>query len=81
MLNNNYFRTKIKTMRENERNLTVIKGSVMSASSDNTIRLWNSESDQCLKISEGHASRVLKASFSFDGSKVVTASWDQVVRI
>ena len=50
---------------------------VVTASDDNTARLWDAASGKALATLEGHADRVWSAAFSPDGTRVVTASADQ----
>lgn len=52
-----------------------------SGSNDQTIRLWNIHTGQCLKILPGHTSRVIFARFSLNGQTLITGSEDQTVRV
>ena len=54
---------------------------VVTASWDNTARVWNTETGEAITPPLEHTDRVVLASFSPDGSKVVTASWDNTARI
>ena len=54
---------------------------IISASDDNTIRIWDSASGECKRVLEGHTSSVNSASYSPDGSEIVSASWDRTIRI
>ena len=56
-------------------------GKVVTASADNTVRIWDAVSGKELKRLEGHTDEVNTASFSPDGKKIVTASWDNTARI
>jgi len=49
--------------------------------SDNTARIWDTESGRELHVLRGHTSEVNSAHFSPDGMKVVTASSDGTARI
>ena len=54
---------------------------IVSASLDNTVRIWDAESGAELRTLVGHSSGVLSASFSPDGKRIVSASDDKMVRI
>ena len=49
---------------------------VVTASDDNTARVWDAASGEELAVLEGHENFVRFAAFSPDGTQVVTASWD-----
>mmetsp|Transcript_60446 Transcript_60446/g.51173 ORF Transcript_60446/g.51173 Transcript_60446/m.51173 type:complete len:183 (+) Transcript_60446:92-640(+) len=80
MLNNDYYRTFIKEKKRHEM-INLVSTSFLSASNDNTIRLWDTESGECIRLLQGHSLGVLTASFSPDGLKVVSSSWDKTLRI
>jgi hypothetical protein len=52
---------------------------IVTASGDNTARLWDAATWQCLATFAGHAIGVRSAQFSPDGSRILTASWDETV--
>ena len=54
---------------------------IVSASNDNTIRIWDAMTGECLQILEGHGNNVNSALFSPDGRSIVSASQDENVRI
>jgi len=54
---------------------------VVTASSDDTARIWDAESGKEIAVLKGHDRQVSSAAFSGDGKRVVTASWDGTVRI
>ena len=54
---------------------------VVTASLDNTARLWDAESGTAIAVLQGHAGSVLRAAFSPDGKRVVTASYDKTARL
>ncbi|KAF8344349.1 uncharacterized protein EI90DRAFT_3029355 [Cantharellus anzutake] len=54
---------------------------VASASSDETIRIWDTLTGDELKVLRGHTGPVWLVSFSSDGSKLASASRDETVRI
>ena len=53
----------------------------MSASDDQTIRLWNWQSRTCISVLTGHNHYVMCASFHPKDDLVVSASLDQTVRV
>ena len=54
---------------------------VASASSDNTVRLWDSSTGATLQTLEGHLDSVNAAVFLPDGKLVASASSDNTVRL
>ena len=54
---------------------------VVSASWDESIRIWDAETGKELNVLEGHTDGVNSASFSPDGKKIVSASYDRTIRI
>ena len=54
---------------------------VLTASWDNTARLWDVASGQELRALRGHEEGVTSAQFSADGNTVLTASWDKTARL
>jgi WD40 repeat protein len=53
-----------------------------SASSDNTVRLWDvEENEKEMKVFQGHRGKVNSVSFSPDGTRLASASSDNTVRI
>ena len=53
----------------------------MTASWDETARIWDAETGAVLRTLEGHDRLVRWCAFSPDGSRVVTASLDKTARI
>ena len=54
---------------------------MVTASDDNTARLWDAASGQPLATLSGHQGWVNHAAFSSDGTRVVTASDDKTARL
>ncbi len=54
---------------------------IVTASDDNTARVWDSQSGELIQTLEGHQASVFNASFSPDGSRIVTASDDNTARV
>jgi WD40 repeat protein len=54
---------------------------VVTASRDDTARIWDADSGKEIAQLKGHSGGVVSASFSSDGKRVVTASEDSTARI
>ena len=59
----------------------VVSASRDNTSRDNTVRIWSAVTGECEQSLAGHTDWVNSASFSHDGEKVVSASWDYTLRI
>ena len=53
---------------------------ILTASYDGTVREWDRQTGECLRIFKGHASGVETAVYSADGSRILSASGDRTVR-
>ena len=53
----------------------------VSASYDNTLRVWDLESGQSVRTLEGHSSSVNGVAITPDGRRAVSASWDNTLRV
>jgi WD40 repeat protein len=54
---------------------------IASGSQKNTIRLWDVETGQELKVLTGHTSAVVGLCFSPDGKTLASSSWDRTIRL
>jgi dipeptidyl aminopeptidase/acylaminoacyl peptidase len=54
---------------------------VVTASLDNTARVWDAATGKALREPMKHDGKVVSAQFSADGQRVVTASWDKTARV
>jgi WD40 repeat protein len=63
------------------RRLIVRSTRVVTASDDNTARVWDAATGKPLTGALEHEAEVVSAAFSPDGTRVVTASRDQPVRL
>ena len=53
--------------------------SLPAAAEDQTVRLWEVDSGECLKTLQGHTSSVWSVAFSPDGSIVASGGYDQTM--
>ena len=54
---------------------------IVSASNDNTLKIWDTTNGKCIKTLEGHTDDVHSANFSPDGKYIVSASLDKTLKI
>ncbi|KAJ1329819.1 dynein assembly factor with WDR repeat domains 1 [Microdochium nivale] len=54
---------------------------VVSASYDETVKLWDAATGTCEATLEGHSDGVMSAAFSPDGRRVISASYDETVKL
>ena len=54
---------------------------IISGSYDNTIKIWDANTGQCLKTLEGHSDDVISVAYSPDGKKIVSGSSDKTIKI
>jgi WD40 repeat protein len=52
-----------------------------SSGADDSVRLWDSHSGECLRLLQGHTNSVASVSFSADGSILASASSDETIRL
>ncbi|ABW27178.1 TIR domain-containing protein [Acaryochloris marina] len=53
----------------------------LSGSNDNTVRLWDVDTGQSLRVMEGHTDSVNSVAFSADGRRALSGSSDRTVRL
>ncbi|RXK88781.1 TIR domain-containing protein, partial [Chlorobaculum sp. 24CR] len=54
---------------------------IISGSDDNTLKLWDAASGNCLLTLSGHSGTVTAAAFSPDGSRIISGSRDNTLNI
>ena len=54
---------------------------IVSASRDNTVRVWSSASGNCEQMIDGHTNGVMSVTFSPEGRQIVSESLDNTVRV
>ncbi|PWZ01158.1 WD40 repeat-like protein [Testicularia cyperi] len=75
------------TMRGHRKNVKSVRfvgeegRKLVSGSSDNTVRLWNSNTGRCEAVLEGHRSRVWDVDSGRSGQFVASASGDSTVKV
>ena len=52
-----------------------------SGSYDNTIRVWNVDTCECILTLKGHTNCVMSVVFNHDGTKIVSGSYDKSIRV
>ena len=59
----------------------VANGQIATARVDGSIRIWNADTGRPMATLDGHTDEVVRMVFSADGSKLVSGSADQTVRV
>jgi len=54
---------------------------VATGSMDNTARLWDAESGDCLYTLLGHTAEIVSLNFDTAGGKLITGSFDHTVKV
>jgi len=58
-----------------------VDGKVASGSGDKTIKIWNTNTGQCVSTLTGHSSAVRAVSWSPDGSMLASGSDDYTIKL
>jgi len=66
---------------ESEPLVVLNRPSYASGSSDNTIKLWNANTGECLATLEGHGDDVMSVAFSPDGTTLSSGSKDKTIKL
>jgi WD40 repeat protein len=54
---------------------------IISGSDDNTLKLWDADSGNCILTLSGHSESVWAAAFSPDGKRIISGSFDSTIKI
>jgi WD40 repeat protein len=54
---------------------------LVSGSHDQTVRLWDVNTGECLKVLRGHDNWVWSVAYSPDGYRIATASQDETIKL
>ena len=54
---------------------------IVSGSTDNTIKIWDTNTGECLQTLMGHSKSVYAVAYSPDGRKIISGSYDKTVKI
>ncbi|MEE1119871.1 MAG: hypothetical protein U0K90_08055, partial [Bacteroidales bacterium] len=54
---------------------------IISGSNDNTIKIWDANTGQCLQTLEGHSWNVRSVAYSPDATKINSGSGDGTIKI
>jgi len=54
---------------------------LITASSDKTCRVWETDSGECLQVLEGHIDEIFSCAFNYEGDTIITGSKDNTCRI
>ena len=54
---------------------------IVSGSTDNTIKIWDTNTGECLQTLMGHSKSVYSVAYSPDGTKIISGSLDNTVKI
>ena len=53
---------------------------ILSGTYDDTIKIWDSETGNCLNTLNGHTHCITSVSFNYDGTRIVSGSFDEIRR-
>jgi WD40 repeat protein/serine/threonine protein kinase len=73
-------RRRVVTVHEGQSRLTD-KNGTQRYYTDRVARIWDTFTGKEMVILRGHTDRIISASFSTDGRRVITASWDKSARL
>ncbi len=54
---------------------------ILSGSHDNTIKLWNILTGECIRTLTGHIDYVVSVNFSTDNQFILSGSWDNTIKL
>ena len=54
---------------------------VLTASSDKSARIWETETGDCLQVLEGHTDEIFSCAFNYEGDTIITGSKDNTCRV
>ncbi|NJL79146.1 MAG: hypothetical protein HC917_10425 [Richelia sp. SM2_1_7] len=54
---------------------------IVSGSSDRTVKIWDSQTGQCLKTFQGHNRPVLSVAFSSDGKTIASCGGHSMIKL
>ena len=54
---------------------------VLTASSDKTSRIWDTDTGDSLQVLEGHTDEIFSCAFNYEGDTIITGSKDNTCRI
>ncbi|HBS67690.1 MAG TPA: serine/threonine protein kinase, partial [Cyanobacteria bacterium UBA11153] len=52
---------------------------IATGSDDNSIKLWDRETEECIQTISGHSWAVSSVIFSPDGETIISGSWDKTI--
>ncbi len=86
VLNNNKSSRLIKTFQEHSKWVNCIEqiedfSKILTASGDNSIKVWSTESGKCLKTLTGHINWVETLIISNDKKYLISGSWDKTIKV
>ena len=85
-ISNSYIDSSLQTLMEHFDYVNSVSYSpdgkkIISGSDDNTIKIWDANTRQCLNTLEGHTFSVYSVAYSPDGKNIVSGSYDKTIKI